>query len=326
MEVILETNPKLKIKSDIMFKAFFGRKENEEFLQDFLEAILEEKIKIKGVIHDARLEQLAKEQKYGILDLGVELEEGEFINVEIQLRNYENIEERTTFYASKKITEQLNAGEDYRELKPVIIIAILDYEFIDLPEYVTETVRVAVRHREYELNNDVKYYYVELSKFRKQNPDMKLPINQWLSFLDMERGDLLEMAKKENKKVKKALENYEVLTGDEEVKRLAEIKLMSDLEERAALASARDHGHKEGLRQGHEEGLKQGHEEGLKQGHEEGLKQGHEEGLKQGHEEGVRQGQKDKQIEIAKKLLKLKLPIKQIVETTGISEEELAKI
>ena len=108
------------------------------------------------------------------------------------------------------------------------------------------------------------------------------------------------------------------MTGDEEVKRLAEIKLMSDLEERAALASARDHGHKEGLRQGHEEGLKQGHEEGLKQGHEEGLKQG--------HEEGVRQGQKDKQIEIAKKLLKLKLPIKQIVETTGISEEELAKI
>lgn len=83
-------------------------------------------------------------------------------------------------------------------LRPVIIIAILDYDYIDLPEYVTETVRVATAHRDYELNNMVKYYYIELSKFRKQNPDMTNPLNQWLSFLDMERGDLLEMAKEKN--------------------------------------------------------------------------------------------------------------------------------
>lgn len=170
--------PQLKMKSDIMFKEFFSRKENEGFLKDFLEAIIGEKVTIKQVMHDARLEQLAKEQKYGILDLGVELENGEFINVEIQLKNFKNIEERTTFYASKKITEQLGNEENYNELKPVIIIAILDYDFIDLPDYVTDTVRVSANHREYELNNKVKYYYIELSKFRKQNPDMTKPINQ----------------------------------------------------------------------------------------------------------------------------------------------------
>ena len=76
MSFRIEINPELKMKSDIMFKAFYGRKENEEFLQDFLEAVLEEKIKIKKVMHDVRLEQLAKEQKFGILDLGVELEDG----------------------------------------------------------------------------------------------------------------------------------------------------------------------------------------------------------------------------------------------------------
>ena len=47
MSFRIEINPELKMKSDIMFKAFYGRKENEEFLQDFLEAVLEEKIKIK---------------------------------------------------------------------------------------------------------------------------------------------------------------------------------------------------------------------------------------------------------------------------------------
>ena len=30
----------------------------------------------------------------------------------------------------------MKSGEGYKNLKPVIIIAILDYEFIELPEYV----------------------------------------------------------------------------------------------------------------------------------------------------------------------------------------------
>ena len=286
MDTIEKIVPPLKMKSDIMFKAFFSRKENEEFLKDFLEAVLGEKITIKQVTHDARLEQLAREQKYGVLDLGVELEKGEFINVEIQLRNFKNIEKRTTFYASKKLTEQLNSGENYIMLRPVIIIAILDYDYIDLPEYVTETVRVAAEHRGYELNNSVKYYYIELSKFRKQNPDMTKPLNQWLSFLDMERGDLLEMASKENKNVKKAMENYEVLTGDAEVKRLAEIRLMSKLEEKSALLTAR------------EEGIKKGKEEGRKEG----------------------------KLEIAKNLLKEKIPIEKIAKITGLSEKELKEL
>lgn len=183
-----QTNKKLKMKDDIMFKAFFSKEQNEDFLKDLLTAILGEKIHIKKVIHDARLEQLAREQKYGVLDLDVELEDGKIINVEMQLKNYDNIEERTTFYASKKITEQFGPGTKYKEIKKVIIIAILDYSFLNVPEYVTRTVRVAEKHREYEINNNVEYYYIELEKFRKQNIDMKKPINQWLAFLDMERG------------------------------------------------------------------------------------------------------------------------------------------
>ena len=294
MSFRIEINPELKMKSDIMFKAFYGRKENEEFLQDFLEAILGEKIVIKKVMHDVRLEQLAKEQKFGILDLGVELEYGEFINVEIQIKNYKNIEKRTTFYACKKLIEQLGPGEDYRQLKPTIIIAILDYSFIKLPEYITETVRVVKEHREYEINNDVKYYYIELEKFRNQNPDMTKRINQWSAFLDMERGDLLEMACKENDKVKRAVENYEVLTGDEEVKRLAEIRLMSKLEEKSALDCAREDGIEEGKKIGREIGREQERRETI-----------------------------EKLRKIAKKLKEQKMQTKQIAEITGLSEEEI---
>ena len=296
----------LKMKDDIMFKAFFSKRGSEKFLKDFLDSILEKDVKIKKIIHDSRLEQLVRESKYGVLDLDVELEDGEKINIEMQLKNYRNIEERTTFYASKKIVEQIGPAQKYEDLKKVIVIAILDYNLIDLPEYITKTVRVAKEHREYELNNHVEYIYIELKKFREKNPNMNEPINQWLAFIDMERGDLLEMAKKNSKIIKEAYGENEGLTGDDEVKRLGEIRLMSKLEEEAALASAR---HK-------------GTEEGLKQGKEEGLKQGKEEGLKQGKEEGER----EEKTRIAKKLLEKKIKLEQIEDITGLTKAEIEKI
>ena len=291
---------KLSMKSDIVFKAFFSR--NKKFLKSFLDAILGENVKIKKVMHDVRLEQLTKEMKYGVLDLDVELESGELINVEMQLRNNYNIEERTTFYASKKIVEQLEPKGKYEDLKKVIVIAILNYSFIKLPKYVTETVRVAKTDKEYEINNTIKYYYIELEKFRNQNPNMEEKINQWLAFIDMERGDLLEMAKEKNKEIKEATDAYQVLTGDDEIKRIAEIRLMSELEEQSALATARA------------------------KGTEEGLKQGKEEGLKQGKEEGIEHGKKQKQKEIAKRMLSKGINIEEIIELTELSKEEIEKL
>lgn len=318
MIITPQSSNRLKLKNDIAFKAFFSQKENEVFLKDFLEAILGEKLRIKKVSHDVRLEQLTREQKYGILDLGVELENGKFVNIEIQLQNFNNIEERTTFYASKKITEQLGNGINYEALQPVIIIAILDYNFINLPEYLTETVRVSTIHKDYKINNNVKYYYIELKKFRNQNPDMNEPLNQWLAFLDMERGDLLDMAKKKNEKIKKAYENYETLVGDEEVKRLAEIRLMSELEEQSALATARAIGK--------ERGEKIGREQGEKIGREQGEKIGREQGKKIGREQGEKIGRDAKTKEIVQKLLKKKMPLEEISEISGLTIEEIQSL
>lgn len=308
--MIIRKENKLVMKDDIMFKAFFSKIGNEKYLKDFLSAIIGEDLEIKEVIHDARLEQLAREQKYGILDLEVKLKNGEIINIEMQMQNHNNMEKRTTFYASKKITEQLGNGVIYDNIKKVIVIAILDYTYLDVPEYVTKTVRVAEKHRDYQINNEVEYYYIELDKFRKENPDMKEKINQWLAFIDMERGDLLEMAKKENNLVKEANEKYNILTGEEEIKRLAEIRLMSEMEEQAALSTARERGKKQGM------------EEGKKQGMEEGKKQGMEEGKKQGIEEGER----IQQIKIAKELLKTSMSMNEIEKITKLSKSEIEQI
>lgn len=286
------------MKDDVTFKAFFSKAGHEKYLKDFLTSIIEEEIKIKNITHDANLEQLAKTSKYGILDLNVELETGEQINVEMQLKNYFNIEERTTYYASKKITEQLGPKEDYNKLKKVIIIAILDYDLTSLQKYITKTVRVVEEDRYYELNNIVTYYYIELSKFRRQNPDMTKKENQWLSLIDMEREDLLEMAMKNNKIVKEAYGEYKVLTGEACEKRLAELRMIDNWEKNCALRCEREQGKEEGITIGEKIGKKR----------------------------GIELGQRKEKIELTKKMLKLKMSVEQIKEITGLSEEEINKI
>ena len=293
------------MKNDIMFKYFFSKKGNEKYLECFLSSLLEQKIKIRKIIHDSHLEQKNHEDKYGILDLDVELENGEIINIEMQRKNLFNIEKRTSFHGAKKLTEQLKPGNKYENLKKVIIIAILDYSFIDLPEYINRTERVIKGHPEYKLNNEVEYIYIELDKYRKSNPDMEKEINQWLAFLDMERGDLLKMAKN-NKVVKEAIEEYEEMTDEELNKKIAEIKLFNDLEHGDALAFER--------RIGEEHGRKIGEELGKKIGKELGEKIGKE------------LGEKSANIKTAKYLLSINMPIKQIEKATGLSKNEIEKL
>jgi hypothetical protein len=74
------------------------------------------------------------------------------------------------------------------------------------------------------------------------------PLNQWLAFLDMERGDLLEMAEKKNKMIKQAKEYYDALVGEEEVRRLAEVELLAKLEENTALEYAEERGKEAGMK------------------------------------------------------------------------------
>ena len=52
---------------------------------------------------------------------------------------------------------------------------------------------------------------------------------------------------------------------------------------------------------------------------------GFDRGLEQGLEQG-RKEMKDKQLEIAKKLIDLKMSIEQITQVTGLTEEELKSI
>ena len=275
---ILITKTTLDLKNDVIFQAFFSRKGNEEFLIDFLNALLKINIKEIEIREEVNLERLSKREKGGRLDLQATLNNGIIVNIELQLKNNKNIEERTTYYSSKVISRETERGTDYRNIKQVIMVNILDYELLGFDEYVSETAIVLDKHRDYEVLHGIKWYFVELPKFRKKNPDMNEKLNQWLAFIDNYDKGLVEMAEKNNETIQRAKIEMRYLTGDAELRRIAELEEKWEMDYISGMSVAR--------------------------------------------EDGI----KENQIKIAKKLLKLNMPIDQIIEITELTEEEINKL
>ena len=64
-----EPRKEYDLKNDVIFTTFFSRKGNEEFLIDFLSALLEIEITDIEIREEVNLEKLAQLEKGGRLDL-----------------------------------------------------------------------------------------------------------------------------------------------------------------------------------------------------------------------------------------------------------------
>ena len=117
-----------------------------------------------------------------------------------------------------------------------------------------------------------------------------------------------------NEKIKEAVEELTGMSKDEELRILAELRIKGRRDEYAR----RQYAIKQGLQEGRERGLEEGRKEGIK----EGIKEGREEG----REEGIKEGIAQDRIEIAKNMLREKMPIDIIVRITGLTKEEIEKL
>ena len=120
---------RLALTSDYVFKRIFAREENNSMLKDFLEAILNihiDKVEVKN----PELTPNMADEKLGILDLKLDIDNERVVDVEMQVSNEHNIKERSSTYLSKLAAEQLKAKQNYKELKKIITINILKYNYL----------------------------------------------------------------------------------------------------------------------------------------------------------------------------------------------------
>lgn len=242
-------NPKIPITNDYIFKRIFTKKGNESILKDLLIAILDEPIKEINVQSEVSLEKEVAENKLGRLDILAELDDKTIVNIELQVVNNHNMIERTMFYWSGMYYNQLKGGEDYQKAKRIISINILNYnEFEEGPYHEIARLR---RDFEYKLlTRKQEIHFIQIPKFIKEKRGTETKIEQWIQFISQVNQGEVEKAMEKNKEIKKAAEEYGILTGDEYERRLAYLRDKAIRDEKSAIESAKDIGRKEGESKG----------------------------------------------------------------------------
>ena len=283
-----------KPKNDVIFKNLFSKVGNEDLLKEFLEEILGIKINKIEIQKEVEVSKSHEKEKCGRLDLRVKIDENIIVIIEMQLEDNCKMDKRAMYYAGKIMGNSLVVGETYNQIKDMYVISILDYNMLETEEYNTDTVIVDSKYRKYIVIDGIKFYFIELPKFREQVRKPKTKLEEWLTFIDYEDREMVNMAIAQNKLVEKAQKEYEYLTGDEATKRWQFLREKAILDERAAYIN--------------------------------GKTKGKEEGEIVGEARGRIIGEKDGRIKTAIELMKNNINIDIIVKCTGLNKSDLEKL
>lgn len=183
-----------KPKLDLVFKKIFGDVNNTDLLIDFLSSVLDIPVdSIKNVeIIDNEIIPDTIEKKFSRLDLLLQIN-NEYINIEIQVNNYNDFKERTLFYWSRVYSNQLGKSEDYISLKDTITINIIDFNLFDCPEC-HSSFMIYETNRHEKLTDKLRIDFLELPKAKNNKTNSKL--QEWLDFLNITNEEGLNMLEK----------------------------------------------------------------------------------------------------------------------------------
>ena len=143
------------------------------------------------------------------------------------------------------------------------------------------------------LTDMVSYYIIELTKLKENKPRTADLLEKWLLIIGGD-AEMMEKCRKEEGKIKDAIEQLEEISADEKEREIYEQREKSRLIYNTEMNAAR--------------------------------RKGLEEGKRLGEKIGEKNGKKEKTIEIARKLLEKNIDIGIIIETTGITKEELESL
>lgn len=233
---------KLKVTNDFVFKKIFGKQGNEEILKDLLIAILEIPIREIEVIKDAYLEKDLEENKMGILDIKATLNNHITVNIEMQVKNEYNMIDRSLYYWANLYSSSLYQGQDYTESNKTIAINILAFNVFDEGPYHEK----CMIRRDYNgeiLTEDLEMHFIQIPKCNKE--EIKTKLDGWMQFIGNISKEGVNRAMEENEKIKKAQEELEYLTGDEAVRRIAELREKKIRDDAWAKSAAKKFGRRE---------------------------------------------------------------------------------
>lgn len=248
----------LNPKADLTFKKVFG--EHKDLLVSFLNALLplpQDKEIVSLEYLPAELVPVNPDKKDTVVDVRCEDNTGRQFLVEMQMYWTDTFMKRALFNTCKAYVRQADRGCDYRKLKAIYTLSLVnDIAFPTMEdEFYHVFVPTNTKNSEHTIN-DFEMVFVELPKFRPDNIEDKKMMVLWLRFMteinERTRNVPPELA--ENGHISKALSIVEEAAySDAE---LLSIDKYWDMvsRERTSIGEAEARGLEEGMKEGRAEG------------------------------------------------------------------------
>ena len=244
--------------NDVLFKFIFGSEERKQITIYFLNAVLnrESKNAIKDIeFRNSEIVPFYDGDKLTRLDIFCVTEDGERIDIEVQIVNKKNMERRSLFYWSQMYLMNLAQGGKYQDLKPAITINILRYTiFPNEPmQSMYSIYNIETKRR---LNSDMELHFLEVPKFKKKPVKEMTRIERWLAYFSnkLNEKEMGELAMKETA-IHTAMDAASIFMQDEN-ERLAYLnREMAIMDYESDKEAWTEEGRAEGRTQGHKEGV-----------------------------------------------------------------------
>ena len=196
-------------KNDLTFKRVFG--EHPDLLINFLNALMP----FEPDRYIVEVEYLPTElvpenpgKKDSIVDVRCKDNYQRLFIIEMQVYWTEAFYNRIVFNAGKAYVRQLDRAEDYNLLQPVYTLSILNQNFDDRTEQFYHHYQIVNRENTDEIIPGLEFVLIELKKFHPETMnDRKLAV-LWLRFLDEVGEDMttLPPEMQENEYIRRAAE------------------------------------------------------------------------------------------------------------------------
>ena len=175
----------LDVKTDFAFKKVFGSEQSTAILIDFLNAVLEyppEHAIQDLTIVDPYQIPLIKGMKDTYVDVKARLANGKQVIIEMQVLNVKGFEQRILFNAAKSYSLQLQKGQDFNLLNPVIALTLTDFKMFDT-EDLTSRFKLIEKQHLLEYSDDIELIFIELPKFNLSEAELATAKDRWLYFV-----------------------------------------------------------------------------------------------------------------------------------------------
>jgi len=205
----------MKPKIDFAFKEIMM---NERVRVGFLSAVL--KLEPKNIkettILNTYLRKIHEDDKQGILDVRILMNDTTEIDIEIQLAELKVWVDRSLFYLSKMYTEQIEQGQKYTVFKKCVGISILD--FILFPEWDDFYSCFHIREDTHSFiyTDKMEFHVIELPKLPEQLKEDSSDIELWAKFINSERREDFDMLASKNTYIESAYKQLQIISQDKQ--------------------------------------------------------------------------------------------------------------